>query len=197
MRISDWSSDVCSSDLREDCMRLFWMPVPPALSEAVRACRTHFILAATFSALINILYLAPTIYMMQVYDRVVPTNGVLTLIFITVVVGVAIATLSALDAIRVRLMTRASLRLDRLLSGVILDRLLARSRALPGEPSTPQARRALDLLRQSLAGPAATALFDVPWQPLYPLVAFDRTSVGKGKAGSVRVDIVGRRTIKK
>src|SRR3546814_7643105 len=88
-------------------MRLFWMPVPPGLSEAFRVCRTHFLLAATFSALLNILYLAPTIYMMQVYDRVVPTNGVLTLIFITVVVGVAIATLSALDAIRVRLMTRA------------------------------------------------------------------------------------------
>lgn len=153
-------------------MRLFWMPVPPALSEAVRACRTHFILAASFSALINILYLAPTIYMMQVYDRVVPTNGVLTLIFITVIVGVAIATLSALDAVRVRLMTRASLRLDRLLSGEILDRLLARSRARPGDPSTQQAMREFDLLRQSLAGQAATALFDVPWTPLYLFVAF-------------------------
>ncbi len=153
-------------------MRLFWMPVPPALTEAVRACRTHFILAATFSALINILYLAPTIYMMQVYDRVVPTNGVLTLIFITVVVGVAIATLSALDAMRVRLMTRASLRLDRLLSGEILDRLLARSRAQPGAPSTQQAMREFDVLRQSLGGQAATALFDVPWTPLYLFVAF-------------------------
>ena len=153
-------------------MRLFWMPVPPALTEAVRACRSHFILAATFSALINILYLAPTIYMMQVYDRVVPTNGVLTLVFITLVVGVAIATLSALDAMRVRLMTRASLRLNRLLSGEILDRLLARTKAQPGDPSTQQAMREFDVLRQSLAGPAATALFDVPWTPLYLVVAF-------------------------
>ncbi|MGL3820501.1 type I secretion system permease/ATPase [Sphingopyxis sp. R3-92] len=153
-------------------MRLFWMPVPPALVEAVRACRTHFLLAAAFSALINILYLAPTIYMMQVYDRVVPTNGVLTLVFITLVVGVAIATLSALDAMRVRLMARASLRLNRLLSGEILDRLLARSRALPGDPSTQQAMREFDIFRQSLGGPAAIALFDVPWTPLYLLVAF-------------------------
>lgn len=153
-------------------MRLFWMPVPPALTEAVRACRTHFLLAAGFSALINILYLAPTIYMMQVYDRVVPTNGVLTLVFITLVVGVAIATLSALDAMRIRLMTRASLRLNRLLSGEILDRLLARSRALPGDPSTQQAMREFDVLRQSLGGQAAIALFDVPWTPLYLIVAF-------------------------
>src|SRR3546814_18385537 len=97
---------------------------------------------------------------MQVYDRVVPTNGVLTLIFITVVVGVAIATLSALDAIRVRLMTRASLRLDRLLSGVTLERLLARSPALPGQPSPQPTMPEFDLLRQSLSGPAAPAFFE-------------------------------------
>jgi ATP-binding cassette subfamily C protein len=153
-------------------MRLFWMPVPQALAKAVRACRMHFILAATFSALINVLYLAPTIYMMQIYDRVVPTNGVLTLVFITLVVGIAIATLSALDAMRVRLMTRASLRLNRLLAGEILDGLLARSKVRAGDPSVQQAMREFDVLRQSLGGPAATAMFDVPWTPLYLLVAF-------------------------
>lgn len=153
-------------------MRLFWTPVPKALEPALRACRTHFLVAAAFSALINILYLAPTIYMMQVYDRVVPTNGVMTLVFITVVVGIAIATLSGLDAVRARLMTRASLRLDRLLVEQILDRLLARSRARPGEPSTQQAMREFDTLRQALGGQAAMVLFDVPWTPLYLLVAF-------------------------
>lgn len=153
-------------------MRLFWMPVPKALQPAIRACRTHFVMAAAFSALINVLYLAPTIYMMQVYDRVVPTNGVMTLIFITVVVGVAIATLSSLDAVRARLMTRASLRLDRLLSAPVLDRLLARSRARPGDPSTQQAMREFDTFRQALGGPAMIALFDVPWTPLYLIVAF-------------------------
>lgn len=153
-------------------MRLFWMPVPKALEPAIQACRTHFLVAAAFSALINVLYLAPTIYMMQVYDRVVPTNGVMTLVFITIVVGIAIATLSALDAVRSRLMTRASLRLDRLLVEQILDRLLARSRAKPGEPSTQQAMREFDALRQALGGQAATVLFDVPWTPLYLMVAF-------------------------
>ena len=153
-------------------MRLFWMPVPKALQPAIRACRTHFMMAAAFSALINILYLAPTIYMMQVYDRVVPTNGVMTLVFITIVVGLAIATLSSLDAVRSRLMTRASLRLDKLLSEQVLDRLLSRSRAQPDQPSTQQAMREFDTLRQSLGGPAAIALFDVPWTPLYLLVAF-------------------------
>ena len=60
-------------------MRLFWMNVPKPLEVAVGACRSHFMLAAVLSALVNSLYLAPTIYMMQVYDRVVPTGGVQTL----------------------------------------------------------------------------------------------------------------------
>jgi hypothetical protein len=97
--------------------------VPLQIRQAFAACRQHFVAAAAFSALVNILYLAPTIYMMQVYDRVVPTGGVLTLFWITVIVALAIACLSALDMVRSRLMLRASLRLNRQLAAPILDRL--------------------------------------------------------------------------
>jgi ABC-type protease/lipase transport system fused ATPase/permease subunit len=45
------------------------------LMEALKACRVHFINALIFSALVNLLYLVPTLYMMQVYDRVVPTGA--------------------------------------------------------------------------------------------------------------------------
>ena len=45
------------------------------LSEALALCRRHFVSAAAFSALINLLYIVPTLYMLQVYDRVVPTQG--------------------------------------------------------------------------------------------------------------------------
>lgn len=153
-------------------MRLFWMKVPEPLEGAIRACRPHFLLAAILSALINILYLAPTIYMMQVYDRVVPTGGVLTLFWITIVVGVAIATLTALDAVRSRIMARVALRLNRMLSPNILERLMARQKIEQGAPATSQAMREFDTVRQALGGPAATALFDVPWTPLYLIVAF-------------------------
>ena len=153
-------------------MRLFWMNVPKPLEAAVGACRSHFALAAGLSALVNILYLAPTIYMMQVYDRVVPTGGIQTLFWITVIVGLAIATLTALDGVRTRVLMRAGLRLNRLLSAQILDRLMARTRAAPGAPSTAQAMQEFDGLRQALGGPAVTALFDAPWTPLYFAVAF-------------------------
>jgi len=153
-------------------MRLFWTNVPKPFEVAVGACRSHFALAAGLSALVNILYLAPTIYMMQVYDRVVPTGGIQTLFWITVIVGLAIATLTALDGVRTRVLMRAGLRLNRLLSAQILDRLMARTRAAPGAPSTAQAMQEFDGLRQALGGPAVTALFDAPWTPLYFAVAF-------------------------
>ena len=55
-----------------------------------------------FSALLNLLYLAPTLYMLQVYDRVVPTRGTTTLLFLTAVFTFAVATLSLLDFVRSR-----------------------------------------------------------------------------------------------
>lgn len=145
--------------------------VPPQIRQAFAACRQHFVAAAAFSALVNILYLAPTIYMMQVYDRVVPTGGVLTLFWITVIVAVAIACLSALDMVRSRLMLRASLRLNRQLAAPILDRLLARAKG-NADPAAAQAMRDFDTFRSVLASPSAIALFDLPWTPLYFVVAF-------------------------
>lgn len=153
-------------------MKIVLGDIPKPFDNALTACRSYFWLAAFFSALVNILYLAPTIYMMQVYDRVVPTSGVLTLLWLTVLVCIALATLAALDAMRSRIMTRAALRLDNLLAGEILDRLMIRKRLTPGEPSTAQAMRDFDALRTALAGPAAIALMDVPWTPIYLIVAF-------------------------
>ena len=149
-------------------MRLFWMKVPEPLEEAVGACRSHLLIAGTFSALVNILYLAPTIYMMQVYDRVVPTGGLLTLYWLTVVVGIAIAVLTALDAVRQRLMLRASMRLNRLLSESVMDRSLLAS----GSAANSQALRDFDAVRNALSGPGIMAMFDLPWSPLFVLVAF-------------------------
>jgi ATP-binding cassette subfamily C protein len=143
-------------------------PLPPPLAAALRACRPHFLAVAVFSAMINILLLAPTIYMMQVYDRVVPTEGRLTLLYLTLVVAFALGTQTALESVRSRLLTLAGLRLDRLLAGGILQKLMGAM--TPG--SSAQGMREFDIVRQALAGPAAVAAFDIPWTPIYVLVAF-------------------------
>jgi ATP-binding cassette subfamily C protein len=143
-------------------------PLPPPLVAALRACRPHLMAAAVFSAFINLLLLAPTIYMMQVYDRVVPTEGRLTLLYLTLVVAFALGTQTALESVRSRLLTLAGLRLDRLLAGGILQKLM--SAMAPG--ASAQGMREFDVVRQALSGPVAVAVFDIPWTPIYVLVAF-------------------------
>jgi len=149
-------------------MAILDAPLPSRLRAALAACRPHFVAAAVFSALLNLLFLAPTLYMMQVYDRVVPTQGQLTLLYLTLVVAFALAVLAALEAVRARLLLLAGLRLDRLLAGDILQKLM--SALPPGAPT--QGLREFDTLRQALSGPVTLAFLDAPWAPLYMIVAF-------------------------
>ncbi len=149
-------------------MKVLDAPLPPPLAAALRACRPHYMAAAVFSALINILLLAPTIYMMQVYDRVVPTEGRLTLLYLTLVVAFALGIQTTLESVRSRLLALAGLRLDRLLAGGILQRLM--SAMTPG--SSAQGMREFDIVRGALSGPVAVAVLDIPWTPIYVLVAF-------------------------
>lgn len=148
-------------------MKIAGIELPKDMAEAVEACRPHFIAGAIFSLFINILFLAPAIYMLQVYDRVVATGGKTTLLFITIALALGLMTLAALDAIRNRLLVRASMRLDALLAPKILKRMMARhsSAAVP-------AMRDFETIRQAIGSPVAGAMFDVPWFPLFLLVAF-------------------------
>ena len=135
---------------------------------ALQLCRRHFVAAAAFSALVNLLYIAPTMYMLQVYDRVVPTQGLLTLLFLTLVLVFALATLSLLDRIRSRLLVRASVRIDAVLAPAILDATLG----CPDSLAARQALRDFDAMRRTLTGVGVLALFDAPWTPIYILFCF-------------------------
>ncbi|HET9813548.1 MAG TPA: type I secretion system permease/ATPase [Sphingomicrobium sp.] len=143
---------------------------PAVIKAAADACRRHFTYAMLFSALLNLLFIAPMLYMLQVYDRVIPTAGGMTLLFLTLVLVFALITLSLLDAIRSRLLVRASVRLDRVLSGAILDATLARPE-LGTQRIAKQALREFDVLRQTLTGPVMVGVFDAPWIPVYIIIA--------------------------
>jgi len=137
------------------------------LKDALADCRQHFVAAAVFSLLINILYLAPTLYMLQVYDRVVPTGGTTTLLFVTLALAFALLTLSALDMVRNRLLVRASQRIDALIAPRILQQMMAADSG-----NAAQAMRDFDAIRSTIATPAIASIFDVPWTPVFLLVAF-------------------------
>ena len=140
------------------------------LTLAMRACRRHIRDAAIFSALVNILYLAPSIYMLQVYDRVVPTRGSFTLLMLTGIFLLAVVTIAGLDLIRTRLLVRAAVRLDRMLAGTIIDALLRSART--SGPRSATILREFDIFRQTATGPGMLALFDAPWSPIYVVVCF-------------------------
>jgi PrtD family type I secretion system ABC transporter len=140
------------------------------IQAVLSAGRRHFAYAALFSALLNILFIAPMLYMLQVYDRVVPTQGRMTLLFLTLILVVSLATLAALEAIRSRLLVRAGVQLDLVMAGPIMRATLAQPDS--SQRLARQAVREFDTLRQALTGPAMLGLLDAPWVPVYLLIAF-------------------------
>lgn len=148
-------------------VKIAGIELPPLLADAVRTCKPHFMAAAIFSLLMNVLFLAPSLYMLQVYDRVVTTGGKMTLLFITLALLIALLTLSALDMVRNRLLIRAGIRLDDILAPKLLKRVMAsRSRV------SVQTMRDFDTVRQTVSSPVIAAIFDLPWAPVYLIVAF-------------------------
>jgi len=143
-------------------------PGAEPLYKALGECRVYFFGAAVFSAFVNLLYLAPTLYMMQVYDRVIPTSGLTTLALVTLVAVFALGTLASLDWLRGRLMVRVGLRLEDRLAHSVLARVMD----MGGRRHVSQAMREFDTLKAAASGPAIIALFDAPWTPLYLLCCY-------------------------
>jgi len=140
------------------------------LARTLRHCREHVVYATVFSALLNLLHLAPTVYMLVVYDKAIPTEGQMTLALVSLVLLFALGTLAILDWMRSRILVRLSARLENAMAGDILATVL-------GDPRIPQARRTqilrdFDTFRQGLAGQTLLTLLDAPWAPIFLLAAF-------------------------
>ncbi len=113
-----------------------------------------------FSMFINLLTLTSSIYMMQVYDRVLASRSGPTLLYLTLFAGTCLATLAALEVVRSRLLVRLGARFDAQLSGLVFMRTLTAGRS-------GQSLRDLDQLRTFLTGSHILSLLDAPWMPIY------------------------------
>src|SRR4051794_16281091 len=144
----------------------------PSLMAAVSACRGAFIGLALFSGLVNILYLTGSFYMLQVYDRAIPSRSVPTLIALSVLAATLYAGQAALDFVRARVLLRMGRALDERLSPRVFA-LIARL-PLTGQTGAmgPQPLRDLDQVRSFLSGGGPLAFFDLPWMPLYLAICF-------------------------
>lgn len=127
---------------------------------AMDAARSTLRKITFFSFFINLLMLTSSVYMLQVYDRVLSSRSGSTLLYLTLFAAACLATLAALEVVRSRMLVRLGARFDAQLSGQVFDRTLSSGR-------NGQALRDLDALRGFLTGAQILSLLDAPWMPIY------------------------------
>ncbi len=141
------------------------------LAQAIFLCRDSFKSAAFFSLFINMLLLFPSIYMMQVYDRVLSSSSTSTLLMLTILAVLLFAMLGSLEWIRSQVLIRVSTRFDLLLNERLYQ-VIFRQALASGGKSSAQPLSDLLALRQFLTGNGLFAFFDAPWLPIYIALLF-------------------------
>lgn len=140
------------------------------LAQAIAACRGQFWLVGAFSGVVNLLQLTVSLYMMQVFDRVLATRNTDTLLFLTIIAIFALLVLAALEAVRSVVMQRIASWIELRVAPEGFGRALESQ--LRGRPYRMEALRDLAVCRGFLGSPGMLALYDVPWVPVYLAVIF-------------------------
>ena len=141
------------------------------LTQVLWSFRREFIMVGIFSMVANVLMLSPTLYMLQVFDRVMSSRSELTLLAMSLITLFLFGVMAFAEWMRSRVLVRSGVRLDALLGTRVFnasfDAHLAPSRVSP-------ARSFGDLIqiRQFLTGQGILAFFDTPWTPIYMGVLF-------------------------
>ncbi len=142
------------------------------LQQALLLCKGAFISAAAFSLVINMLMLTPTIYMLQLYDRVLSSRSEETLVMMTLIVVAIFATQGALEWVRSQILVRVSAKLETLLNQRLFTITYKKSLYTGGQQASSQPLDDLTSLRQFLTGNGLFAFFDAPWLPFYVSLLF-------------------------
>jgi ATP-binding cassette subfamily C protein len=141
-------------------------------SRALARCRHGFVAVGAFSAVVNILMLTGSLYMLQVYDRVLPSHSLPTLVALSLIVMALYAVQGLFDALRQRILGRIGVALDQGLSGPVVSAILRAPLRRRDDGRGMQLARDLDTVRSFLSGLGPTTLFDLPWMPLYVFACF-------------------------
>lgn len=150
-------------------MALLSAKPPDELRQALLKLRTSFLTVGAFSGFLNVMMLAPTFYMMQLYDRVLGSRNETTLLVLTVLILGAYIFVAALETIRSWVLVRVSARLDDMMGLRVLGATFERELRSSGH-GTAQPLYDLATLRQTFTGPGLIAIFDAPWAPVYLVV---------------------------
>jgi PrtD family type I secretion system ABC transporter len=142
------------------------------LGDALRACRSAFVGVGVMSCIINLLYLTGSIFMLEVYDRVLPSRSVPTLVGLIVLAAGLYIGQGILDLIRGRILGRIGTSLDEALNARVFDTVVRLPLLVGGRNEGLQPLRDLDNVRAFLGSMGPGAFFDLPWLPLYLAICF-------------------------
>lgn len=143
----------------------------PFLRSCLQLHRNTFIAVIVFSFVINLLMLTVPLYLLQIFNRVVPSKSTDTLIFLTGIVVLAIVTLAILESTRRYIFVRLGSWLDARLGGLVLSGSINRS-VTKCRKTSAQGLRDLATVRRLFAGSALFPILDAPWTPIFLIVLF-------------------------
>src|SRR3954467_10929850 len=142
------------------------------LGDALRACRTAFVGVGLMSCMINLLYLTGSIFMLEVYDRVLPSRSVPTLVGLIIIASFLYMAQGMLDLIRGRILGRIGTALDEALNTRVFETVVRLPLLVGSRNEGLQPLRDLDNVRSFLGSMGPGAFFDLPWLPLYLGICF-------------------------
>ena len=141
------------------------------LTRTLRLFKYEFLIVGLFSMVANLLMLAPTLYMLQVYDRVLVSRSELTLIFVSLITLYLFGVMAFSEWARSRLLVRIGVRLDAALGTRVFNASFEANLSRSGAAAQRSFQDLIEL-RQFVTGNGTLAFFDVPWMPVYLAVLF-------------------------
>ena len=141
------------------------------IKKALMATRPAFFTAIVFSFFLNLAALAAPLYMLQIYDRVLQSRNVSTLLLLTLAVAFIYAASALLEVLRSKVLIRAGVVFDKLANPGVF-RAVQKATILSPSPRHVQSLRDLDYIREFFTGAGLLALCDFPWVPVYIIAAF-------------------------
>jgi ATP-binding cassette, subfamily C, type I secretion system permease/ATPase len=142
------------------------------LRAALASCRSALVGIAIFSGLINLLGLTGSLFMLQVYDRVLPSRSVPTLVGLAIIAALLFGFQGILELTRSRMLVRIGNQIDWRLSDRVYDLVVRLPLRTRGSGDGLQPVRDLDTIRSVLSGSGPAAFFDLPWLPFYLAICF-------------------------
>ena len=134
--------------------------------------RSLFAVVFVFSIFVNLLLLTGPIYMLQVYDRVLGSRSVPTLLALTALMGFLFLMMGVLDHVRGRIMARVGARFQDRLDRRVFAAAMRRLAIAPNDPMAANAQRDLESIQRLLSSPVLLAICDIPWTPLFIAAIF-------------------------